>query len=412
MNVHYEKAIHLFRISRQVEAEKELRTALAEDPNDSVSRALLGLCLSLQGRPEEGIKEAEAAVHRAPNDPYCHFLRAQVLYNARRFPEALGATHEALRLNPHNADYFNILSLIHYAQSEWTKALEAAEMGLREDSEHVDCHIAKSKALTKLDRSQEAVSNVASAIRLEPERAETHAAQGWAYLEQNKTTEAMQCFREALRIEPNMEWARLGILHAMKARNPVYGLFLRYLLWMSKKKEKFQWGFVLGAYLLVQMVRIAGEHYPAFEPYAMPVLVAYIAFVIFSWIAMPLFNLILRLDKVGRMVLNEDETKASNIIGLLLAACIVLFIVYGVRNVEIWLNLGFYCVLLLIPVAGFFRFSPGPARQKPILVTGLLAIVGLGGAVLDGNLGSNLWMVYIVGVLLSSFLFNAMRTRR
>jgi tetratricopeptide (TPR) repeat protein len=410
MNPHLEKAFHLCRISRHGEAEKELRAALAENPQDSDSQALLGVCLSLLGRPEEAMKEAEEAVRRSPDASHCHFMRAQVLYNARRFKEALGSIGEALRLNPHDPDYFHVLSLIYYAQSEWAKALEAAEMGLKEDSEHVDCHVAQAKALMKLGRSPEAHQSVQTAVRLEPERAETMAAQGWAYLEQNKVPEAMQAFREALRIEPNMEWARQGILHAMRARNPLYGLMLKYFLWMSKKKGKFQWAFVVGAYLLMQGLRIASDKYPALDPYVMPILIAYFLFCIFSWIAVPFFNLILRLDKFGRMALNEDEIKTSNRIGGFLLACAASFALYAYLHGIFWLKLGLFYLLLLPPLAAFSGCSE-PQRKKAKILIWALAAIGFGGALLAGSLGSTLWQTFIYGALVSSILISLMAAR-
>jgi tetratricopeptide (TPR) repeat protein len=411
MNAHYQKAIHLLQISRPGEAEKELREGLVEDPQDHRSQALLGLCLSLQKRPEEAVREAEAAVKGSPEDPTCHFMHAQVLHNTERHAEALAAIREALRSNPHDADFLHVLSLTHYAQKDWKEALEAAEEGLRADPEHVDCHLDQAKALAKLGRRSEAVSNAASAIRLDPERAESHAAQGWAYLEQNKTAEAMQCFREALRIEPNMEYARQGILHAMRARNPLYALMLQYFLWMSKLKNKLQWRVILGAYLLYQGILALGRNFPALKPYTTPVVIAYVVFVIFSWIAVPFFNLILRLDKFGRMALHEDEIRASNKIGATLLACAASFTAYGIWHGILWMNLGFFYLLLLIPMAGSFQCPLGTARKRAYILVGILGLVGFAGAILHGTTGNTLWLVYIGGVFLSSILFNVIMQR-
>ena len=40
--------------------------------------------------------------------------------------------------------------------------------------------------------------------------------------------------RETLRLEPGNEWARQGLVTALKARNPIYGLFLQYALFMGR----------------------------------------------------------------------------------------------------------------------------------------------------------------------------------
>ena len=43
---------------------------------------------------------------------------------------------------------------------------------------------------------------------------------------------ALEHFREALRLNPSPEWARAGLVEALKARYPS-AASLRYFLWMS-----------------------------------------------------------------------------------------------------------------------------------------------------------------------------------
>ena len=65
----------------------------------------------------------------------------------------------------------------------------------------------------------------------------------------------MEHFREALRLNPNMEWARQGILEALRARNPIYRVMLRYFLWMSRFRGKVQFGIVIGGWLGYQAIQ-------------------------------------------------------------------------------------------------------------------------------------------------------------
>jgi tetratricopeptide (TPR) repeat protein len=411
VSAHYDKAVQLFRVSRYGEAEKELRAALVQDPQDAHSQALLGMCLSLQGRMEEAVRTAQGAIKAAPNDPHCHFLLAQVLYNAKNWKESLKAVEEALRLEPGDPDHYHLLSMVHYAQSDWEKALAAAKKGLEFDSEHVDCHDAQAKALMKLGRASEAHDSVATAMRLEPDRAESHATQGWAYLEQGKTAEAMASFREALRIEPNDEWARQGILEAMKARNPLYGLMLKYFLFMGKLSGKMQWQVILGGYLAYQVVKAVGKSNPALQPYTWPLMGLYLLFVFFSWTASPLFNLILRLDKFGRMALNEDEIACSNWVGLLFLVGLPCLGAYFLVKEDTLLLGAIFCLLMIIPVVGVFHFPAGKSRNKMKAYAYLMAGLGAAGLVVPGQVSFILWIVFLVGVLLSSFLISFLSTR-
>lgn len=219
---------------------------------------------------------------------------------------------------------------MHFDQRRWQDALDAAEEGLRLDPEHAGCANLRAMALVKLGRRGEAGATIDSALAKDPENATTHANRGWTLLEQRDPARALEHFRESLRLDPDNAWARQGIVEALKARNPVYAVMLRYFLWMSKLSRRAQWGVILGGYVGNRLLAGAAAANPEIAPLVLPLRILYVAFVLLTWTAQPLFNLVLRLDRFGRLALSDEEIVESNSIGavillglLSLGACIV-----------------------------------------------------------------------------------------
>src|SRR5262249_2143492 len=155
--------------------------------------------------------------------------------------EAEVAIAEAIRLNPLDADYHQLLAGVRYEQRRWPDALAAAQEGLRLDPEHVGCNNMRALALVKLGRQGEPGRTPEPSLARDPDNAMTHANMGWALLEKAETAKSLDHFREALRLDPELEWARAGIVEALKARYLIYRWILHYFLWMQKLSHKAQW---------------------------------------------------------------------------------------------------------------------------------------------------------------------------
>ena len=74
----------------------------------------------------------------------------------------------------------------------------------------------------------------------------THANQGWALLHRGNYQRALEHFREALRIDPELDWARAGIVEALKAHHFIYRQMLRFFLWIGRQARVAQWVIILG----------------------------------------------------------------------------------------------------------------------------------------------------------------------
>ena len=112
MGAHYERAQVLIRQKRYVEAERELREELAENPHGGLTHAFLGHCLAQQKHMTEAVEAGEEGVRLSPELAHVHYLLGLTFVDCRRHEEAEAALREALRLNPRNASYLEWLSWV------------------------------------------------------------------------------------------------------------------------------------------------------------------------------------------------------------------------------------------------------------------------------------------------------------
>ncbi|MBX3014516.1 MAG: tetratricopeptide repeat protein [Caldilineaceae bacterium] len=407
-----ERALLLLQQRRFDMAEKELRQALAVDPDQFAAHAWLSLTLMEMRRLDEAVVEAEQAVHLAPDHPYGYSVLSRVLLQQNQFPRAEKAIAEAIRLNPQEADYFALLATIFSSQQQWAKALAAAEQGLALDAEHIGCGNLRAMALNKLGRRQESVGALDAALYRDPENALTHANQGWIALEQNDHQRAMTHFREALRLNPELNWARAGILEALKARNPIYRWLLQYFFWMSRMGPQLQWGVILGAYFGYQIVQGVARNNPQLAPFLTPLIILYVIFVYLTWTGKPLFNLLLRLDSFGRLVLTPEQIRVSTIVGALLGAAAVGWLIGWSTGFFPALALGLVLALLIIPVAHTLERPPGRNRTILLIYTAVLALVAslaLGALLLNAPVFASLAQLFFLGIFAFGWIGNLLR---
>ncbi len=422
MGAHHLRAMLLFGQSRYDLAEEELRQELAEDPQNADAHALLALVLAARERFEPATEEARQAIVLGPDNPYAHFAMGRVMLERNRLEEASRASEEAVRLDPENADLFALLARVRFGERRWPAALEAAERGLERDAEHVACNNLRAMALIKMGRRAEAGQTLDAALARDPEDASTHANRGWTLLERGDPKKSLEHFREALRLEPGMEWARAGIVEALKARNFVYRAMLRYFLWMTKLSGKAQWGVVIGAYFVYRILGAVAESRPRAAPFINPLLWAYVLFALMTWLAHPLFDLMLRLNRFGRLALSKEQVSASNAVGLCLFPALAFSALWFATDDILFVLAGGFFGIMMLPVAGTFKCPQGWPRRVMTLYTAGMAALGLfyfslGFLPLDAreSIARTVFGVFLLAAFLSQFVVNGLimaRVRR
>ena len=405
MNIHLERGKLLLAQNRLPEAERELKEALSQHPDDAYAMAWLAECYLNGKRFAEALEVSERAMRFEPNNGFLLYTLARSCFYNKRIKEAREVVGRALSLNPNDPDFFLLLAHIEFYEENWKKALDAAEQGLELDAENVNLINLRTQALVKLNRKAEAAATIDYALHHAPEDSYSHANKGWVAIEQNQYEQAFEHFREALRLNPTNGYARTGLKEAIKARNWLYRGVLKYFLWISKMNQRGRWVFVIGVYILYRIMIEVAENSPSLAPFLYPFIGLYILFAFSSWIAMPVSNLFLRLHPLGRYALDEDELRASTIVGLLGAGAIIGLLAWWFSGVEILLFLGMYLLLMLLPVGGLFSVdASGKARKQLSYYTYTLAAVGLVAVFTSGM--SILAIIFLLGVFAYSWVAN------
>jgi hypothetical protein len=235
-----------------------------------------------------------------------------------------------------------------------------------------------------------------------------HANKGWTCLHRVDPRAAQEHFREALRLDPELEFARQGMLEALKARNPVYRVMLAYFLWMGRQSGWTQWAVVIGVYFSSRFLSRATFERPEQAWVLVPVLVLFYLFVYLTWTARPLFNLLLRFDRFGRYVLSGEERRASTWFGACVAVAVACFasLLAGMSLVALAAGIG--ALVISVGVAATWA-REGRARVILAVATAALALIGIAGigALATGAaVAGSLVLAFFVGFLGLQILAN------
>ncbi|MEO9966438.1 MAG: tetratricopeptide repeat protein [Reichenbachiella sp.] len=338
------KSEHLLKQERYAEAQKEVQSYLATDPESIAALLLLAQTHLGLKEHENADKIVDNLVQLDPSDPDILYFKGltQALLGKRK--EALKFLDNALAYNPLMPEAHGLKAVVFFEKAEFEKSLEAANAGLEIDPENEMCLNHRSRALLKLGHEEEQMEADHQALKSNPMNPHTHASVGYSELQKGNYTQAKDHFREALRLDPNNEFARHGILQTIKATNLFYRLFLKYVFWMQGLKPQMRWAVVIIGYLLIQgLNKYAGE-LGALTPVAELIIVLYMIFAISTWIIGPVSNIFLRFHSFGKLVLSNDEIKTANICAVLMTGAIIgAVLLFSLDDEQIvYQNLGIY----------------------------------------------------------------------
>ena len=364
MNPHYDRGLLLFNRERYDEAARELHEAVAQNGDDPFSHGLLAICLSQLDRHQQAMEVARRTIELAPDLDYSHFVLSRVLVDRQKLNEAFDAISTAIRLDPEDAMNHAWLARIEYERNNWSKAVEAADAGLALNAEDDMCLHYRSLALTKLGRGDEARRDQETLLASNPSDPHSHAARGWTLLEEGNSEKAKEHFLEALRLDPRIDYARVGLANALKAQHFLFGLALRWLLWLDRFRAWVIWIFMIGFFVgLRQLDRFGLSHPDALVAISI-IKAAFWSFLILIIVAQPLFDLVLRLDKQGRHALSPDQVRASNWQGVVLLVALGMGLTWAWKGDFQMRTLAMPALMLTYAITNTYQATPGWVRTR------------------------------------------------
>jgi tetratricopeptide (TPR) repeat protein len=348
-----ERGEQLRKLNRPQEAIIELQKALIVEPDNEEALNEIVLCfLELKD-----FKNAEESVNKLltviPDEAHPHYYKAFIQLQKDNYAKAEEHILEAISLNPYQSAFFGLLSGIYIERTDWKKALEYANQGLAIDPEDSTCLNYRTMCLTKLDRHDEIGDSIDDALKSNPYDAHTHANVGWTKLEINENEQAKAHFAEALRINPNFEYARLGMVEAIKAKNPLYRLFLKYQFFMSKYSASGQMAIIVGLAIGRNFIRSMSTSFPILLP-----VFYFLGFLFFlTWVMKPFGDIFLRLDNYGKLVLSEKEKRSSEIVGVGILIGIFSAICYLSTDYAMWFTSLIVSFGIIIPLSDAVEYD-------------------------------------------------------
>lgn len=361
-------------------AEAEARLAIGADPNSSRAYSLLALAMIGQKKTAESLSAAAEAVRFAPGESFPHYVLAAARHHADDERPALSAIDRAIEIDPENGAYFELRGSIRLSLREWAEALEDADQALRLDPSSASARQIRAMALRSLGRGGEAESTIEGALSEDPENSSTFSTQGWLALDRGKPDEALAAFREALRLDPTNDWARRGMVQALKARSLFYRWILAYFLWTTKLSSKHSTFFLIGVIALGRALHKLSELNWSGASILGGLRTAFLAFVALTWLATPVSNLFLMLSRFGRMILDREEKLGATIVGAGIAAALGLCAAHYVDpSPDPYLYAAGFIAMALLSTAGYFSMPESKTKSfVKFALAGLWSVAAIG----------------------------------
>ena len=369
------RAIILIQQQKFAEAEKILKSIVSNDPTNLEGLALLAEVKLQLDDLDAAMQLIESALGIAPDFADLFYIRARIHARKDRYDDAEHDLSVFIRMEPNDSNGYAFWSSIKLTRKQFEKALELANKALEIDPDNLLALNLRSAALIKLNKKSEAYKTIEGALKEDPNNAYTHANYGWNLLETGKHKKALEHFREALKLDPNLKYAQAGMVEALKAKNPLYKLFLKYSFWMSKLTAKYQWGVIIGFYVIYRLILAIERNNEALSPFLMPLIFLFIIVALSTWIMSPLSNLFLRLNAYGKYLLDKKEKMSSNFVGLslltLASGTILYFVLEDIRFIPV----AVFGFAMMLPCG--VMFSETKPKNALLFYTIGLAAIGL-----------------------------------
>jgi len=287
---------------------------LSQHPDDPLHLRALATCQLGLGLPAE----ARSTVSRlfsvcGPEADLFRLLSRIELAEGRRKP-ALAAAMDGLRRAPREPESHVAVARCAAAGRDWDTLETCVRQALALDPRHEEALHLLAVARSLRGDHDESRAASRSILATDPESANGHSSLGWTLLRAGDHEGARTHFRESLRIDPSHPGAKAGLLESLKARNAPY----RAYLWWNRKVAALTTGkqYVLVFGLLIGMQLVSRIRGGILGLLAALAVFAYFLFMMWTWMAPGVGNVLLWKDRDSRLLLGPAERRSALCVGL------------------------------------------------------------------------------------------------
>ena len=285
----FEKTFHFLSIERADLAEQQVLKALTADPEESDLHYLLAVVHYDQDRNGSAREHAERALELDPESDYTFTLLGQISKREGKNQDAERYYLEALRLDPTCEHTLLQYGVLMEATGNTKKAEELVRLSLEYEPENKNAHAVLASILSDRDKEGSKAA-AAQGARIDPNAAITHFTTANDHFASGRPFKARYHAREALRLDPGdedfREWYQHLDLHSRWTALPYY-----YWSLVLEKIPGAQFT-VWGAFVLF----ITSHESLGVDPQRAGTIAAgYLFFAIYTWIAIPITKLWIRL---------------------------------------------------------------------------------------------------------------------
>ena len=257
---------------------------------------------------------------------------------------------------------------------------DLTDSALQIDPEHVEALSLRTLAFARAGKNKASEKTARRALRINPDDSLSHAAQGWSNIQQGNSRQALESFREALRLDPTSEFARDGMLEALKSRYFFYRVPMRLLRWYGRNRvtQIFLLVWAIASLPLSQACGIPARYTLLLFAALVFLLLLFIAFRLFSHSTFT--NILLLFDHHGRLVLGPKGTRDTIMLTVPLTVAL-LGLLLGIAGIKLGVSLIFPGIVSSLSLS--FALSLG-GWQRMLLFIGsaVVVLLSFGGAIL------------------------------
>lgn len=257
---HRERGRRHLRLGQVRPAVDALCAALALEPDDAFTHALLAHALLRMQRVESASMEVERALAGDPTMPFVLLVLGEVRQAQRRWGDAEAAYRAGLGFAPDDEHLHAALARLLMNMGKNNAALPVLEEARALAPESAYLHALLATCLLDVGRPAEAEAVVREALALEPEDSDALVVMGRIHLLRKEPDQAWDCAVHVLRANPDDRDALFVLTGVQAARSPFLGL------WWKLDSALVRLGpgrlvVVLAAGVIYQLIRLLAEDF-------------------------------------------------------------------------------------------------------------------------------------------------------